>query len=251
MGRRKLKKVFWGIIFLLGALALLLGQLGYLGGLGFWSIFFSIVLVGILIEGILARSFGEILFSLAGLIIINDELLHLEAITPWTVLGVALLGTIGLNIIFPKRKKWKKWKTYKDSYWHKGWQGEMDRVGCHVEEDNEEILSGEDIHYEVSFGGAIKYVSGQGISKVFLECSFGNLEVYFNDAVLKDNRADAAVDCSFGNMELYVPSGWKVVINIDNSFGGVEESGYGDPNGDNVLYVKGDVSFGHMVIHHV
>lgn len=250
MGRRKLKKVFWGILFLLGALALLLGQLGYLGGLGFWSVFFSIVLLGILIEGILTVSFGEILFSLAGLIIVNDGLLHLEAITPWTVLGVALLGTIGLNIIFPKRKKWK---IHRGSHWNKVWHGGKNggAMGCHVEEDNGEILSGEDIHYEVSFGGAIKYISGQGISRVFLECSFGNLEVYFNDAVLKDNRADAAVDCSFGNMELYVPSGWKVVINIDNSFGGVEESGYGDPNGDNVLYVKGDVSFGHMVIHHV
>lgn len=250
MGRRKLKKVFWGILFLLGALALLLGQLGYFEGLGFWSVFFSIVLLGILIEGMLTVSFGEILFSLAGLIIVNDELLHLEAITPWTVLGVALLGTIGLNIIFPKRKRWK---IHKDSHWNKVWHGRKNRgtMGCHAEEDNGEILSGEDIHYEVSFGDAIKYISGQGISRVFLECSFGNLEVYFNDAVLKDNRADAAVDCSFGNMELYVPAGWKVIINIDNSFGGVEESGYGDPNGENVLYVKGDVSFGHMVIHHV
>lgn len=250
MGRRKLKKVFWGILFLLGALALLLGQLGYLEGLGFWSVFFSIVLLGILVEGILTVSFGEILFSLAGLIIVNDELLHLEAVTPWTVLGVALLGTIGLNIIFPKRKRWK---IHKDSHWNKVWRGGKNRgaMGCHVEEDNGEILSGEDIHYEVSFGDAIKYISGQGISRVFLECSFGNLEVYFNDAVLKDNRADAAVDCSFGNMELYVPAGWKVIINIDNSFGGVEESGYGDPNGENVLFVKGDVSFGHMIIHHV
>ena len=250
MGRRKLKKVFWGILFLLGALALLLGQLGYLEGLGFWSVFFSIVLLGILIEGMLTVSFGEILFSLAGLIIVNDELLHLEAITPWTVLGVALLGTIGLNIIFPKRKKWK---VYKGSHWNKVWHGGKNRgaIGCHVEEDNGEILSGEDIHYEVSFGDAIKYISGQGISRVFLECSFGNLEVYFNDAVLKDNRADVAVDCSFGSIELYVPSGWKVITNIDNSFGGAEESGYGDPDGENVLYVKGDVSFGHMVIHHV
>lgn len=250
MGRRKIKKVFWGIIFLLGALALLLGQFGYLGGLGFWSVFFSIILLGILIEGILTVSFGEILFSLAGLIIINDELLHLEAITPWTVLGVALLGTIGLSIIFPKRKKWK---IHKGSHLHKVWHdgknnGEM---GFHVEEDNGEILSGEEIYYEVNFGDAIKYISGQGISRVFLECSFGNMEVYFNDAVLKDNRADVTVECSFGNMELYVPAGWKVVINIDNSFGGAEESGYGDPNGENVLFVKGDVSFGHMIIHHV
>lgn len=240
MGRRQVKKVFWGILFLLGALALLLGKLGYLEGLGFWSVFFSVILFGILIEGILKRSFGEILFSLAMLIIINDELLHLEAITPWPVLGAALLGTIGLNIIFPKRKQWKG---------HKGFQHfhEIYEDG----ENNGEILCGEEIRYEVSFGDAIKYISGQGVSRIFLESSFGNLEVYFNDAVLKDNKAIVAAECSFGNMELYVPAGWRVVINVENSFARVEESGYGDPNGENTLFVEGEVSFGHMMIHHV
>ena len=42
------------------------------------------------------------LFSLAFLIIVNDELLGLEAITPWPVLGAALLGSLGLNLLFPK-----------------------------------------------------------------------------------------------------------------------------------------------------
>ena len=86
MGRRKTRNIFWGILFLLGALALLLGKLGFL------------------INGILRRSFGGILFSLAMLIIINDELLHMEAITPWPVLGAALLGTIGLHFLFPGRR---------------------------------------------------------------------------------------------------------------------------------------------------
>ena len=104
MGRRKTRNIFWGILFLLGALALLLGKLGYLNGMGFWSVFISVILAGCLINGILRRSFGGILFSLAMLIIINDELLHMEAITPWPVLGAALLGTIGLHFLFPGRR---------------------------------------------------------------------------------------------------------------------------------------------------
>ena len=104
MGRRKTRNIFWGILFLLGALALLLGKLGYLNGMGFWSVFISVILAGFLINGILRRSFGGILFSLAMLIIINDELLHMEAIAPWPVLGAALLGTIGLHFLFPGRR---------------------------------------------------------------------------------------------------------------------------------------------------
>lgn len=239
MSRRQVKKVYWGVLFLLGALALLLGKLGYLEGFGFWTVFFSIILAGVLIDGILRRSFGEILFPLAGLVIIHDELLHLETITPWPVLGAALLGTIGLHIIFPGRKRWKI---------HDGYSTEG---VCQYGEEDGEILSGEKIRYEVTFGNAIKYISGIDVSRVFLESSFGNLEVYFSDAQLKDNQATVSVDCSFGNMELYVPAGWNVVINIDNSFGGVEESGHGNPNGENTLLVSGEVSFGHMIIHHI
>ena len=50
MGRSQVKKVFWGVLFLLGALALLLGKSGYLEGVGFWTVFFSIILAGILID---------------------------------------------------------------------------------------------------------------------------------------------------------------------------------------------------------
>lgn len=240
MSRRQIKKVFWGVLFLLGALALLLGRLGYFEGMGFWTVFFSVILFGLFAEGVLKRSFGEILFSLAGLIIINDELLHLEAITPWPVLGAALLGTIGLHCIFPGRRKWRIHRNSR--HFHET---------CQIGEDGGEILSGEEIRYEASFGDVIKYIAGQNVSRVYLESSFGNLEVYFNDAALKDNQARVAVDCSFGNMEIYVPSGWNVVMNVDCSFGGVEEEGTCDPDGECTLFVEGDVSFGHMMIHHI
>lgn len=82
MHKRQHKKIFWGILFLLGAAALLIGGLGHLEGFSFWTILFSIALLGCLVDGILDRSFGQILFSLAIFIIINDDFLHLEAITP-------------------------------------------------------------------------------------------------------------------------------------------------------------------------
>ena len=103
---RDRKNVFWGILFLLGACAVIAGQLGFLEGIGFWSILFSLVLAAVLIRGIIRRSWGMILFSIAFLCIINDRLLGIEKLTPWPVLGAALLGTIGLNLLFPRRN-WK------------------------------------------------------------------------------------------------------------------------------------------------
>ena len=240
MQKRQHKKIFWGILFLFGAVALLVGGLGYLDGFNFWSILFSVILLGCLVNGILDRSFGEILFSLALLIIINDEFLQLEAITPWPVLGAALLGTIGLNSIFPKRFKDRSnpLPPYPENTGRPG-------------KNAQEFVTGEEIHCAVSFGYAVKYIVGQNISRIFLDSSFGNLEVYFNDAVFRDNRANAFIECSFGNMEIYVPAGWNVVTNIKRSFGSVEESGYGNPNGTATLFLEGNVVFGYVEIHHI
>lgn len=240
MQNRQHKKIFWGILFLLGAVALLLGGLGHLGSFSFWSILFSIALLGCLVDGILDRSFGQILFSLALLAIIHNDLLHLEAITPWPVLGAALLGTIGLNIIFPKHSKYKNSQI---PHPPKNPSGSGKNA--------QEFVSGEEIHCTVSFGYAVKYIVGRDISRIFLDSSFGNLEVYFNDAVFKDNRAHAFIECSFGNMEIYVPAGWNVVMNVKRSFGSLEESGYGNPNGAATLFLEGNVAFGHVEVHHI
>lgn len=240
MKRKQFKKIFWGVLFLLGAAALLLGRLGYLEGVNFWSILFSIVLIGLFVDGVLNRSFGEILFSLAGLVILNDEILHLEAITPWPVLGAALLGTIGLNIIFPKHSKYKNHPA--PPYPSKS---------GHFSQNTQEFVSGEEIRCSASFGHSVKYITGRDISRIILESSFGNLEVYFKDAALKNNRSNVFVECSFGNMELFVPADWNVTINVRRSFGSVEESGVGNLSGGNTLFLEGSVSFGHLVIHHI
>lgn len=101
MGKRG-RKIFWGMVLVFGTIALLANKLGYLGGIGFWSIAISIVLAAIFIDGMIKRSFGEMLFSIAFFIIANDEMLGLEAITPWPVLLAACALTIGLKMLFPR-----------------------------------------------------------------------------------------------------------------------------------------------------
>ncbi len=101
------KSVFWAIMLILLAAALLASRLGYLEGIGFWPILFSAIFVAFVINGIAKGKFGTILFSIAFLIILNDEALHLEAITPWPVLGAALLCTIALKMLFPGFSRWR------------------------------------------------------------------------------------------------------------------------------------------------
>lgn len=226
--------VFWGIVFLLGAAAFLVSKLGILEGIGFWSILFTIGLTGIFINGLVKRSFGQMLFSLAFLVIVNDEFLKLEAITPWPVLGTALLGTIGLNLLFPKFGRKKSYKLI---------AGGEHRVG--------DTVSGDSVFYENAFGSAVKYVVGE-ISRVEVDNAFGSMEVYFTDAVLKEHAASVNVDSAFGKVTLYIPRGWKVVNNMTQAFGGAGYSDYeNDSQGENTLYISGDIAFGALQIHSV
>lgn len=232
------RKIFWGIMFIIGALALLVVKLGYLEGIGFWSILFTIVLFGVLVDGIISKSFGQILFSLAFLVIVHDEFLGLQAITPWPVLGAALLGTIGLSILFPNQ----------------GWKKHMNmgkRKGEHIGINSEEILDGEQICFSNSFGESVKYLSGQEISRVQLKNSFGEMSIYFDGAILKDGVAEVYVENSFGETVLYIPKEWTVKNDLKAMFGDADEKGPHMPDGNNTLHIYGNVGFGECEIRYL
>ena len=240
--RRGTKSIFWGILLLLGAAALVVGRLGYLEGIGVWSILFSVFLAGFLIDGLVNRSFGEILFSLAFLVIVNDKLLNLEAITPWPVLGAALLGTVGLNLLFPGFQKWERRVNM-----HLNMEG---KERYDTESVFEERCDGDSVSYVNVFTGSVKYLYGE-ISHVRAENVFGSLQIYFTDATLKGGAATLVAENVFGTMVLYVPASWRVVLSTENVFGGTREQGHCDPAGTTVLYIKGEVVFGNMQIKYV
>lgn len=232
--------IFWGIMLVLGAVVLLVSRMGYLEGISFGSILLNIVLAAILIRGIFRRGFGTILFSLAFLVIVNDELLHLEAITPWPVLGAAFLGTIGLNLLFPGFKYGKNFipRIGSGGHWRNG-----GTVNCN--DSNGGVVSFDNV-----FGSTVKYVSG-AVSFVGIDNVFGSMEVYFTDACLLDNNASVTVEVVFGEVVLYIPASWKVELNTENVLASTDESGRSVRDGVYTLYVGGSVVFGHLEIVYV
>lgn len=230
-------KIFWGIVLVLGAVAILAHRLGFLEGIGFWPVFFSVCLAACLIRGIIRGRIGTILFSLAFLIIVNDELLHLEAITPWPVLAAALLGTMGLKLLFPKLAR----RSY----------GHFVRIGNGYDAPlSEYVQNGGTVSYDNVFGEAIKYIEGE-ISSVEADNVFGSMQIYFTEATLSNGSARVNVDGVFGSVELYVPSSWTVILDVEHVFASTEEEGRCNPDGQNVLHVGGDMVFGSLRVIHV
>ncbi len=231
--------IFLGILLLLGAAAFLAGKLGFLKGVGVWHILFTIAFAALLVNGLVRRSFGKILFAMAFIVIVNDKFLHLEAIAPWPVLFAACLGTIGLNLLFPGFR-------YGGRRRPGGMCRMVSRGGFPV--IGTETAEGAQVTCENVFGSAVKYITGE-VSGVTLDNAFGSMEIYFSDAVLKNHEAAVDVDSAFGRVALYIPAGWKVITEgVEHVFGGELWDRREESDAEDTLYVSGDIVFGSLEI---
>lgn len=253
---KKCKKIFWGVFFIVAAVLIVAGN--------FWDIAVLdiLILLGmmvLLIEGILHGNFALILFPAAIVFIRYKERLGLYGISPWSILAAALFGSIGLSVLFPNRK----WFHISDKRFHRsrfcyrGSHGGGAAMAEEVGNENgrgaaeEEIVEGKVLRLENDFGDTVKYISSKALSEVHMDNSFGNMVVYFNNAELMNHHAKVHVHTSFGNVVLHVPASWKVKIHGNTTFSRIEEKGQCNPEGENILEVRGDVSFGALQIKYI
>lgn len=231
------KNMFWGIVCILAAIFLVVSKLGMFGEIGFWSLMFTMFLVVALIKGICERNFTDILFSIAFLLIVYDKQLGIEALTPWTVLGAAALGSCGLSFLFPKKERkdcfcTEEWKRHR----HNHHNGKAEEVIIDIEENGY-------IKQTTKFGASTKYVNCDNFKQAELECSFGAMSVYFDKAQVKDGKAYVSMQVRFAGMELYVPKEWSIVNDVNTALGAVEEKNKNCPDGSVVLMLNGSVQF--------
>jgi hypothetical protein len=218
-----MKKVFWGLFFIVAGIFVVINQLGYYTNIGLFSLFCTILIIPILIQSIFKVNFAGILFSLAFLCIIYREPLNLESITPIPVLLAALLGSIGLSIIFDKHHIWIN----------------------HRKEHFDQVINGVDtneVNFSVSFGSSIKYVNSDDFKMANLRSSFGSMVVYFDNAKIKGDNATINLDVSFSGVELYIPKEWKVVNKVNVSLGGVEEKNTHGSKQEKTITLTGNVN---------
>ena len=101
--RKNSGKILWGLFFILAAVYVVVSKLWIMPEVSVFSILLTVFFIWLFLNGIRNVNFWEILFSIAFICIIYDDQLGITALTPWTVLGAALLGSIGLSLIFKKK----------------------------------------------------------------------------------------------------------------------------------------------------
>ena len=208
--RKNSGKILWGLFFILAAVYVVVSKLWIMPEVSVFSILLTVFFIWLFLNGIRNVNFWEILFSIAFICIIYDDQLGITALTPWTVLGAALLGSIGLSLIFKKKSGHKPSISF-----------EYDS-----DSDNEdEKYIGENIKIDNNFGTAIKYVNSDNFCMADVDNSFGSLTVYFDNAIIQSGSAKIKVDNSFGETNLYIPKEWKTENNLGQAFGSVKIHG--------------------------
>ena len=243
MKKNTVRKFAWSI-YLMGAAVLILVNayhpiLGH-NAAGFFSLFSTLILVPVIIESVIHLSFIGVFFPAAIISIIfshNDKITAavpwLADITPWPVLGAALLLTIGFSIIFGKRDKWC---------------GNFDSD----EKENFENITDDDTKCTVKFGESTKFIISENLEKVYLDCSFGAIKAYFENAKLSPNGAHLYINAHFSGIELYIPKHWKVVKGVSCVMGGIEEKAKNVSDADSpILNITGNIRLSGVVIHYI
>ena len=164
VNRKKYGAVFWGLVFVLAAVVLILDGIGIEFGFGLspWRIVLGVLLLAWLVYEIVRLKFTEIFFPLAFIFIVFQgplaNALKMESdtiVSPWIVLLAALLLTIGVKMIFKPKLV-------------------ININGENIEFNNEKDVKGK-IRNETL------YVDSTDLSNVVIKEHLGTVEVYISN----------------------------------------------------------------------
>lgn len=231
----KKDNLFWGLFLIAAAVLILVAKLGAFPEMSIMKIFWTLVFSVALINSLANLAFPGVFFSLAFLGIIYDTELGITAITPWTILFVALLLSIGMSLIYTPKKKKKVNSREIES-------------GDFVVFDEED---GNQFDFSSSFVGSIKYVNSDNFESANIDAKFAGMKVYFDNAIIQNGHATVNLNVSFAGVELYIPKNWRVDNQMSASFGGVEEKNRNNGADGPILTLRGNVSLGGVTILYV
>ncbi len=211
------KNVFWGVIFIAAAIFWLINELGYLPNIEMGHIVFSVIWGAMVVNGLVHRESFGVFMGLAFLAIVWDKELKIEAITPWPVIGAAILLTIGWSLLFKGkgRRKWKR--NYSHGFHDRDRHLFRKNANSNDEKDgeNESHADGEYIFHENRYSAAQKYIDSQNLKSVEIINKAGAIDVYLDSAKAAGDTVYMRVECSAGAMNTYIPRNWNVENHIE------------------------------------
>lgn len=245
-------RILWGVGLIAAAALLVISQLGLLSfKISVWTIILTVIFVACLIKGLLDKSIVVSVFSIAFLVITYAGPLGIKKfLSSWMILFIALLVSMGLSLLFKKDpeiviKKSFHWNDDDDS---DDADTETKVTHHHVQdviEDGDNIV----INQKMA-GDSSRYIHSQNLQLINLEASFGNANIYLDDAKAAGDTVVLNLTASMGNVNLYVPLSWQIDNQLSISLGNVIVKGKSNGGGP-TLVLKGRANMGNVVINYI
>ena len=251
-GKNMMRKKFWGVLLILAAIALVISRLGlkYSVPLGFWQVVGTLFFGAGLIEGLSKKKIGTSVFSIAFLLIIYQDQLNLRSVGSWTILGAALLITIGLNMIFKQRFQfWYENVSSGKNYIIYGDDGKEEESKEYEEFTENEV--GSTIKVSSFLNTTSRYIQSQNLRRIDVKANLSDVNLYLDNAMLQDGHATIKVDVSLGDVNIYVPRSWEVNNSVDAFLADVKFVGMPSGEGTQNLKVEGSIRLGDVKVHYV
>lgn len=230
----KRDNVFWGVVLILAAVYIIINSFGFMPDVSVVRLGVAVICGGVFFKSLSGLEFGGMLFSLAILLILFDDQLGITEITPWPVLMAALLGSIGLNMIFGNRVMGQKKSNYSPSEFKEA-----------------DYVSGDEIRIGGMFGAYKKNISSDNFTKASVSCRFGGMEISFDDAVIQSGSAVVRLNVFFSGVEFYIPQSWKVENRTEGMCGGFHEHrSHSSDEGPTIVF-EGNVTFSGVEIYRI
>jgi len=242
MGRKNRSSNWvWGL-FLLGVAAfVVINQFKGFANLGIGSIIAAVLSVVFFVQCIANLSFAPLPIPLAVLYIVFQVPFELPYIKPWLLILASVLASAGLSILLPRKHKIRECGNYSHSGDHHPQMRTEDG-----DNDNNPVIN-------INFGAVSRRLHANSLETAQLHCRFGALEIFFDQAELSPNGAEATLDCSFGAIKLLVPKHWRITDKVNCSLGGIDvDNRYAAP-AENApqLTLTGNVSLGGIEVRYI
>lgn len=231
------KNYYWGGIFILIALYIIVSRLGLFPKIPVMTIIFTVLFAAWALKGLFTLSSFDFFIPVGCLGIMYDDKLGIEAITPWTWWFAIILLAIGFDMIL---KNVKKSRQHSSKNGHRNHSGNV-----------EDIQDGDTIRVKNMFSDISKYVNSTTFTGADIENSFGQANVYFNNAIMPAGvNGQINISNLFGETNVYIPRTWRVEVKPSSVFGNVKIHGQGNYDMDaHFLVIKADCSFGEINIY--
>lgn len=255
----KTKRRFWGILFILSAIFIVLQATHVIHtGINIWNLILLLVFGAYTIKSYWSRSWiaGSISLALTATVAKTIWLLPIPSSAIWLS---ALCLAIGLQLVFKGTTHFKissDWVNDMKSH-AEPLEGEFSKEDDGADDDSDDTADDNQndqrrIEVVANLSDHSRYLHSSQLEQVDLKASISDLSLYFDDVTPADHTITLNITSSMSDISLYIPRGWVVNDQSNHTFSDISETRHpGQANDTTTLIIRGNLTMSNLSIKYI